>query len=272
MKKILLGFISAAMLISSTNVFASEVIKSSEFNNIGIRFNGELLNLNNNLLTVKTYGKNNVVNYMPVRDVLERMGYIIKWNRSNNTIEVLSKSPSLNSINLDENKTCKFSNLISRPTIINPYITFNGEQELLEVENVKKIIMHHTTMPEYNLYDIHEYHQSLGWYGFGYNYYIDFEGNIFEGAGPHIGAHARSHNSTSIGIAFQGDFTQQEMTKEQFEAGVKLTAWLICVYGLDPEQIDDIIVGHKDVGSTLCPGDNFRMEDLRLAIQNILLN
>lgn len=126
---------------------------------------------------------------------------------------------------------------------------------------VVKLIQHHMAHPTWDIFNVHTYHRNTNkWLGIGYNYFIDFEGQIFEGRGMNIGAHAGANwNGRSLGIGYQGDFTIQQMTDAQLIAGVWLNAKFIKEYGL---SIDDII-GHKDISTTQCPGLNFRMQELK---------
>src|SRR5690606_13985203 len=113
--------------------------------------------------------------------------------------------------------------------------------------------------PSWTIEDVHRYHQSKGWAGIGYNYWIDFKGNIYEGRGTHVGSHVEGWNSKTIGIGYQGDFTKQKMTDAQLQAGIELNHHLMTRYGLTPSDI----IGHCDLAATTCPGPNFRMDELR---------
>jgi hypothetical protein len=107
---------------------------------------------------------------------------------------------------------------------------------------------------------VHNYHRNgNGWSGIGYNWWIDFKGNIYEGRGWNQGAHASGYNTTSLGIGYQGDFTRQKMPDAQLQAGIELNNWLMAELGLSKNAI----VGHRDVGNTTCPGPNFRMTELK---------
>lgn len=140
-----------------------------------------------------------------------------------------------------------------------PELEWNGT--LRELERVEKLIQHHMAHPSWDFRDVHEFHRdSRGWAGIGYNYWIGFDGTIYEGRGLHVGAHAGSNwNGRSLGIGYQGHFEEQEMTDEQLEAGAWLNARFIEDFDL---SIADII-GHREVSSTACPGSNFKMAELK---------
>ncbi len=153
------------------------------------------------------------------------------------------------------------------------------------------IVVHHTagsdgsTDPETVIQAIYFYHAKvLKWGDIGYNYLIDAHGTIYEGrfgGDGVIGAHAYNeekeinYNDESIGIAVLGCFeafkenggsggcaTPNTMTYEAVESLVNLAAEKVALWNLDPTRdsafIDTtlpVIVGHKDVDATLCPGN-----------------
>lgn len=133
--------------------------------------------------------------------------------------------------------------------------------------SIVKIVCHHPAHPTWGAQEIHNYHRnSLGWAGIGYNYFVTFDGRVQEGRGRNVGAHVSGHNSNTLGVCFQGDFSKQQMTDAQVKSGAWLIAQLLRDTGL---QIHDVI-GHRDLAATACPGANFRMDDLRQAILEIL--
>ena len=94
MKKLLIGFAFGVVASTSISIVASEVIQRAEFNNVRVRFNGHQLVLSENILSVQTQGSENIVNYMPVRAVLEGMGYTVNWNGQEQIIEITGGSAS----------------------------------------------------------------------------------------------------------------------------------------------------------------------------------
>lgn len=149
--------------------------------------------------------------------------------------------------------------------IENPNLKWNGKLTPI-TKRITKIVCHHPAHPSWNIRDIHNYHLKLGWIGIGYNYFITFDGRIYEGRGRNVGAHAQGYNTNTLGVCFQGNFDQQQMTDAQVKAGAWLIAQLIKNEGL---TINDVI-GHRDINATSCPGKNFRMNDLKQAILEIL--
>ena len=121
---------------------------------------------------------------------------------------------------------------------------------------------------------IQRYHvESNGWNDIGYNFLVDGFGQVFEGRGGGvdrnvIGAHALGFNTSSSGVAVLGNFERELPTAELQRALVQLLAWRLDVGHVDPlalvaavstsGEIRTLraISGHRDVGSTACPGEN----------------
>jgi len=149
---------------------------------------------------------------------------------------------------------------------------------------VNQLILHHTA----HVYD-HTYSGSIdelnriyyahavlnGWHDIGYNYLIDYAGNVFEGRGGGkyvVGSHTGYHNRGTIGIALMMNLTKESMTPKMEESLIKLIKYLSQEYYLDLEKPDylpspdnsslildtKIIKGHNELdargGKTQCPG------------------
>ena len=129
-----------------------------------------------------------------------------------------------------------------------------------------------------------------GWNDVGYNFLVDRFGTIFEGrAGgvdlPVIGAHAQGFNSVSTGISIIGSFMAADPPGAALDAVSRLIAWRLPLAGVPVSGTVtvtsgggslsryaggarvtlDRISGHRDVGSTDCPGDRLYVDlpDLR---------
>jgi hypothetical protein len=121
---------------------------------------------------------------------------------------------------------------------------------------------------------IQRYHTlSNGWNDIGYNFLVDGFGQVFEGRGGGIdrnviGAHALGFNTGSTGVAVLGNFEKDIPSEEVSRALVQLLAWRLDVGHVDPLAVVDAvsttgaprvlraISGHRDTGSTACPGAN----------------
>jgi len=132
---------------------------------------------------------------------------------------------------------------------------------------VEKLIQHHMEHPSWTIFDVHEFHRyARGWKGIGYNYWISFGGTIYEARGHHVGAHAGAPwNGRSLGIGYQGDFMRQYMTNAQLQAGIWLNKYLADKHSLTADDT----VGHRGVSSTLCPGRNFRIAELKKGVRQL---
>lgn len=89
MKNGVKGFAAGLLVgvVGLTTVFAAGGIKSSAFNTNKVSFNGKELDLSGNqMISVVKDGEDNSSNYMPVRAVLEQMGYKVDWDGNTNTV------------------------------------------------------------------------------------------------------------------------------------------------------------------------------------------
>ena len=115
-------------------------------------------------------------------------------------------------------------------------------------------MLHHTTgtyAGPQTVRNIQAFHQgpTRKWADIAYSFLVAPTGEIFKGRGwGKQGAHAKGHNSSSIGIAYIGD----GRTLPPVEALASI-AWL----GDEADRRFGTLrrVGHRDVGSTVCPGD-----------------
>ena len=123
----------------------------------------------------------------------------------------------------------------------------------LVIKNIDAIAFHHMAHRSWNVKDVENYHvYTNGWDAIGYNYWIGFDGTIYEGRGLNKGAGVSNHNSHIISIGLQGDFESQYPTEEQYISAAELVNFL-------EEKIPTIknIGCHRDWNATSCPGKNF---------------
>lgn len=102
-------------------------------------------------------------------------------------------------------------------------------------------------------------HINQGWSAIGYNFWVAFDGTIYEGRGFNQGAGVDKQNSTVISIGFQGDYHNKpvSMPDEQFNAGIDIISYV-------KSKLPYIrkIGGHKDFMATACPGRYFPLDEM----------
>ena len=125
-------------------------------------------------------------------------------------------------------------------------------------DDTSRIVIHHTGNPtddDLSAEQLHRSHQNLGWAGVGYHFIAHKDGSIELGRPVECaGAHAEGFNYCSIGIHICGNFDLAEPTEAQINALPMLIADICDAYGLIASA--DIVVGHRDLMATACPGNN----------------
>lgn len=88
-KSAVAGFLAGVLLISSTFAVGSG-IRFAEFNTTKVTLDGVDMPLKNALLSVGKDGERDTSNYMPLRELLEKLGYKVDWDGENNTVKLTS--------------------------------------------------------------------------------------------------------------------------------------------------------------------------------------
>ena len=90
MKEYLKGLTTGIVIgvVGLTTVFAAGSIKTATFNENQVIYNGQTLSLSQPMVSVVKEGEKNASNYMPVRAVLEAMGYTVDWDSSKNAVVI----------------------------------------------------------------------------------------------------------------------------------------------------------------------------------------
>jgi len=130
-------------------------------------------------------------------------------------------------------------------------------RSLTERETTDLLVIHHIGDPDRDVSakEVHQWHLEKGWAGIGYQYLIRQNGVIERGRPRDmIGAHAEGFNWRSIGINLAGNFEKSAPTPAQVESASQLIAELSNIYNLTPTA--ETVVGHRDLMSTDCPGQN----------------
>jgi len=158
-----------------------------------------------------------------------------------------------------------------------------------EYGEVRAVQVHHTvSLNDYTpdespamVLAICRYHRnSNGWNDIGYNALVDKYGTLFEGrAGgldkPVIGAQAQGFNAQTAGIANIGDHSSLPQTEVALTAIARYIRWKLPVsgqplsgpvtlvsaggplsrYPAGAQVTVERVIGHRDTGKTVCPGD-----------------
>ena len=136
---------------------------------------------------------------------------------------------------------------------------------------VRYAFIHHTagstptseSQERATMQQVQRYHQdSRGWCDIAYNFLIMPSGRVYEGRGwTRVNGATKGYNSNSIAVCFAGNFETATPTAAAINAGRALLNQGIRDGYLTP---DFILRGHRDVGSTACPGRHLyaRLNDL----------
>ena len=154
-------------------------------------------------------------------------------------------------------------------------------------QTVRHVIIHHSETPRFRdplveIRSIHYYHAiTRGWGDIGYNYLVDFMGNVYEGrvGGENVvGGHAFQYANGSAGICCMGNFSMENATPEALAGLIWITAW--ASRKLDPLGREDFhevpnlptICAHRDVWDSACPGDGLYadVDAMRSAVADVL--
>lgn len=133
----------------------------------------------------------------------------------------------------------------------------------LNKNNVDAVAFHHMANEVWDVYDVEKYHiLKNGWMAIGYNYWIGFDGTVYEGRGENIGAGISGHNSHIISVGLQGDFMKQYPTEAQYKACAEIYQYLKSRF----PKIQKYAL-HSDYNATLCPGKNFDIKNVEKYIK-----
>ncbi|NXD17864.1 PGRP2 amidase, partial [Nothocercus nigrocapillus] len=104
------------------------------------------------------------------------------------------------------------------------------------------------------------FHQDTrGWDDIGYSFVVGSDGYLYEGRGWRwVGAHTRGYNSRGYGVGYVGDYTAGPPDAEAL--ALVRDAFLPCAVRAGHLQPHYSLQGHRQVGSTQCPGDSLFRE------------
>ena len=131
----------------------------------------------------------------------------------------------------------------------------------LKEENVKYCILHHSGVSadqSSSTIDVH--HKGHGWLGFGYHGLVRQDGSAEKGRPLNKqGVHTSGYNHNSVAFCITGnyDIDDPKDRPEQFETVIKIVSLVRKIF---PEIQ---VIGHNDKQRTICPGDNFPLDEIR---------
>jgi len=126
---------------------------------------------------------------------------------------------------------------------------------------------------------IYAYHtRTLGWCDVGYQFLVDRFGTVYEGRSGSltaavIGSQSGGFNEETFGVSIIGEFSHEPPSTASLNAVRSVIEWQFALDGIDPTGHSDFtsagngkypagsvvrlpnIMGHRDNGQTLCPGD-----------------
>lgn len=139
-------------------------------------------------------------------------------------------------------------------TIIETNWKWNGTPAKRSVTT--HIVLHHAAAKTCTAADVDSWHKANGWSGIGYHYFVRKNGRIYRGRPENtVGAHVIGHNSYSIGICAEGDYsTETVMTEAQKSAIQEL------IRDIKTRYPNIKVVGHKDLGGSACPGTYYPLD------------
>ncbi len=139
-----------------------------------------------------------------------------------------------------------------------PNQILKGKLVPLTLSKVDSIVLHHMAHCTADVKTVERWHINNGWIAIGYNYFVSFDGTVYEGRGMNIGAGVAKHNSHIISIGFQGDYEKIKIMPEaQFNSSAELIKHLL-------NKIPTAkLLRHSDFGGTVCPGKYFPFGEIK---------
>ena len=129
-------------------------------------------------------------------------------------------------------------------------------KQLTKRKKTTEIIIHCSATKEgrkFSVQSVHNMHLKNGWAGIGYNYYIDLEGNIWEGRPEDcVGSHTTDHNSKSIGICYCGGLDKNGKPKDT-RTPLQLAAMIWLCRLMHKKYPNATFHGHREFANKACP-------------------
>ncbi len=137
----------------------------------------------------------------------------------------------------------------------------NKKYAIRSLNVIQKIIVHHSATSSGSPASYANYHISKGWPGIGYHFVIQKNGEVFQTNDlERISYHTTGQNANSIGICLTGNFDVEQPTPQQMNS---LKALII---NLESQLGNLYVHGHNEFSSKTCPGNNFDLQPLKMAV------
>jgi len=124
------------------------------------------------------------------------------------------------------------------------------------MRNIEEIIIHCSATPEgrdVSTEEIRQWHLDRGWSDIGYHFVVELDGTVYDGRPLEIaGAHARGHNSQSIGVCYVGG-VDSDMEAKDTRTNEQAIALVELITSLKERFPEAIVIGHRDVSEKECP-------------------
>lgn len=121
------------------------------------------------------------------------------------------------------------------------------------------IALHHAQALKCSAADIDAWHKDNGWSGIGYHFFVRKDGTIYRGRPVWaMGAHVSGMNNCSIGICAEGSYDKEKVMPYEQKKAIKEVIRL-----LKQEYPNAKIVGHKEIGSSDCPGKYYPLDEMK---------
>ena len=133
---------------------------------------------------------------------------------------------------------------------------WNWTQPLSKRSSTEYIALHHAAAVSCTAAQVNEWHKANGWAGIGYHYFVSKNGNVTQGRPEWaLGSHVKGMNHCSIGVCAEGNYD-----KETSMPSAQKTAIANLVKTLKNKYSGAKIVGHRDIGSSDCPGKYYPLD------------
>lgn len=125
--------------------------------------------------------------------------------------------------------------------------------------------------PVYQAFEIiRNYHLSKDWLDIGYHYFVEGDGDIFQGREESMrGAHCTDMdmNHRSLGICFAGHGDLEDFKGDQYARGIPFIAQICIDLDIDPKDV----IGHRETGAPKsCPGFKVNMDTFRQKVTDMI--